>query len=166
MRDSANLEELCDREGYRSDLRLEDESVTKEEVFAYYYHTLNIKEDALPQYELSSVAYVHKEARFVVSWLHYFLMQQREAQSTFLTNFVYELKFLRFHIAFTPATNQLALRLVFEVESEEETELALLGQLHRSPKNLVGIKWEKQEGNSYWLSEVQAQITSSLLHLH
>jgi hypothetical protein len=56
-------------------------------------------------------------------------------------------------------------RLRFEVGEEDEKVLVLRGDLHRSFKDEVGIKWSKKEGNSYWLSEVQAQIDQSLAQL-
>jgi hypothetical protein len=70
--------------------------VTKEEVFGYYYNNLKIKKESLPQYELSGVTYVGKEAKVVVSWLHLYLFQQRATKNVFLRDYVEEIRFLRY----------------------------------------------------------------------
>jgi hypothetical protein len=53
-------------------------------------------------------------------------------------------------------------KLTFTIDEEEESELELAGQLHRSEKGEIGIEWLKQEGNDYWLGSVENNLNESL----
>ena len=48
------------------------------------------------------------------------------------------------------------------VDEEEEVDLELNGNLHRSQKGEVGVEWSKVEGHDYWLSAVEGNLNESL----
>lgn len=145
-------------------MRLDDESITKEEVFAYHYLNTPVKKEGLPQHDYDNVAYVKGDPKMLVSWLHYYLLTQREANNVFLRDFAEDIKFVDYQLEVKEGVVSLGLR--FEVGGDEQTDLKLQGQLHRSSRNEIGIKWEKVVGNSYWLSEVITQISQSVLLIH
>ena len=53
----------------------------------------------------------------------------------------------------------------FVIANEEQAELKLVGQLHRSEKGEVGVEWQRVEGNDYWLTNVENSLNSSLQSL-
>jgi hypothetical protein len=52
---------------------------------------------------------------------------------------------------------QIEMTLDFIIANEEQAELKLVGQLHRSEKGEVGVEWQRVEGNDYWLTNVEKQ---------
>ncbi len=60
---------------------------------------------------------------------------------------------------------QIEMTLDFIIANEEQAELKLVGQLHRSAKGEVGVEWQRVEGNDYWLTNVENSLNSSLQSL-
>jgi hypothetical protein len=48
------------------------------------------------------------------------------------------------------------------IDKEDETELKLLGLLHRSNNNHVSVDWHPIEGLAFWLSAIQNNLNESL----
>jgi hypothetical protein len=58
--------------------------------------------------------------------------------------------------------HQLEAVLVFLIDKEDETELKLYGQLHRSSKDEISVDWRQIEGTPFWLSAIQTSLNESL----
>ena len=56
--------------------------------------------------------------------------------------------------------------LLFLVDGEEEIELKLTGQLHRSEKEEIGVLWFRKKGNFYWLAAVESRLVAELKQLN
>lgn len=73
-----------------------------------------------------------------------------------------------YHFNFDRQSNVVRIDLMFSVnneddnEEEEIKELTITGQLVRLEGGRVGIDWEKNNGNSYWLSCVLTEINSQV----
>jgi len=59
-------------------------------------------------------------------------------------------------------SHQIMVELEFSIDKDDQTKLLLLGQLHRSEKNQVGIEWCRVAGNSFWLYGVENALNKSL----
>jgi hypothetical protein len=79
-----------------------------------------------------------------------------------LVDFPSEIAPQNFTIEFNRATNQLEAKLVFLMDEEDETELKLSGQLHRSSKGEISVDWHQVEGTPFWLSAIQTNLNESL----
>lgn len=156
---------MCSKEGYRSSIDLEDESTTREEVFAHCYFNTSIKTESLPLLQNPNATYVPQGARFLVAWVNSFLFQQRRDKAAFLADFVEEISFVDYAVEYKQERAELEIRLNFEINGEDEVQLVLLGALHRSEKGAVGVEWVKAEGNSFWLSAIRTRLAESFSSL-
>ena len=67
-----------------------------------------------------------------------------------------------FNCEYEEGKKQVHVKLEFSIDNEEETELELVGQLHRSEKGELGIEWVKGEGNDFWLTAVENSLNGSI----
>lgn len=65
-------------------------------------------------------------------------------------------------MSFDEEKKNINVKLSFMVDEEEEVDLELNGNLHRSQKGEVGVEWSKVEGHDYWLSAVEGNLNESL----
>jgi hypothetical protein len=152
-------EEGCCEEGYRG----EDEEVPEEVRFAINYKALeSIKLEELEQYGKQGVVYIKQNPAFVIAWLKDHLANLFKEKETFMQGFVGDIVPVGFHMEFEEEKKQLRVKLNFTIDEEEEVELSLVGQLHRSLTDELGVDWSKEEGNDYWLSAVEKNLNDSL----
>jgi hypothetical protein len=83
-------------------------------------------------------------------------------KEVFLTDFPSEIEGKSYTIDYDEKTHQLNAKLVFTIDDEDETELRLTGQLHRSTKNEISVDWRQVEGTPFWLTAIQASLDASL----
>jgi hypothetical protein len=130
-------------------------------VFTHCYFNSHIKTDSLPVHQSPTATYFSQDANFLVGWVNSFLYQQRKEKTPFISDFVEELTFTKYDVAYNEAKAEMEMRLDFEISHEDEIQLVLVGALHRSAKGLLGVEWTKKEGNSFLLSAVKTQIVES-----
>ena len=53
----------------RSEINEDDEDLSKEEIFAYNFYSLNIFPSALPTYTKTGITYVEQKPSFIVAWI-------------------------------------------------------------------------------------------------
>ena len=140
----------------------DDADICEEDFFARNYMKLNIKTEDLPQFENKSLVYLNQKPAFLVAWLQNHLREQQINKEIFLTDFPSEIAPLSYNIEYDDKTHQLKAKLVFLIDEEDETELKLTGQLHRSTKNEVSVDWHQTEGTPFWLTAIQANLNASL----
>lgn len=140
----------------------EDPNISEEDYFARNYRKLNIKTEELPQYENKGLVYLNQKPAFLVAWLQNHLREQQAAKEVFLRDFPSEIAPLNYTIDYDEKTYQLNAKFVFVIDDEDETELRLTGQLHRSSKGEVSIDWRQAEGTPFWLTAIQANLNDSL----
>lgn len=112
---SANIAQMCSKEGFRSSIDLDDESTTKEEVFTHAYFNSKIQNENLPIFSIPKAIYIPQGANFLVGWVNSFLFQQHKEKTTFLSDFVEELEFVDYAVEFKQDSAELRLTLDFEV---------------------------------------------------
>lgn len=129
----------------------------------------DIKLESLPQYSKKKVAYLKQSASFVVAWLEDYLAELFNQKTTFLGDYIQDIVPSSFNLEYDEEKKQVRAILNFSItdeeEDEEETELVLVGQVHRSEKNEVGIDWQRVSGNAYWLAAVENSLNESLQSL-
>lgn len=144
----------------------EDEDDLKpEQLFARNFKALDINEESLPQYSKKKVVYTNQKAAFVVAWLKDHLAALFREKETFMDNFVEEIVPNSFNLEYDEEKKKVKINLEFTVAEEEETDLQIVGQVHRSEKGEIGIDWEKVSGNDYWLTAVENSLNGSLQSL-
>lgn len=99
---------------------------------------------------------------FVVAWIKDYIIEQFKEKNTFMEGFVGDIVATEYKIEYDEAKKQVFIKLTFDIDNEEESELELVGQLHRSEKGEIGIEWLKKEGNDYWLGSVENSLNESL----
>lgn len=153
-------EEECCEESYRGE---EIENLPPETQFAINFkHFENVKAETLPEYSKKKVVYVKQTPAFVVAWLKDHLASLFKEKETFMSGFVGDIVPTSFHFDFSEGKNIITLKLSFTIDEEEETELELRGQLHRSEKGELGVEWTKVEGNDFWLTSIENNFNSAL----
>lgn len=126
------------------------------------YRKLKIKAEELPQFENKNLVYLSQKPAFLVAWLQNHLRELQSAKEVFLTDFPSQIDSKSYTIDYDAATHQLNAKFVFEIDEEDETELKLIGLLHRSSKNEISVDWRQVEGTPFWLSAIQANLNASL----
>jgi hypothetical protein len=153
-------EEGCCEDSYRGE---EDVNIPAEVVFARQYKALEkVKAEDLEEYSKKKVVYLKQNPAFVVAWIKDYLIEQFKQKNTFMEGFVGDIEANSYTTEYDAAKKQVIVKLNYIIDEEEESELELVGQLHRSEKGEIGIDWLKQEGNDYWLSSVEASLNESL----
>lgn len=158
-------EESCSTFGTRGAEDEDEENtlaLSEEDYFANNYRRLYIKPESLPQYENKNLVYLNQKPGFIVAWLQNHLREQQLAKEPFLTDFPSEIVPESFKIDYDEEKGQLQAKLVFLIDNEDETELRLTGQLHRSPKNEISVDWRHTEGAPFWLTAIQNNLNESL----
>ena len=143
----------------------EEEELKPEQLFARNFKALDIKEESLPEYSKKKVVYTKQKAAFIVAWLKDHLAARLKEKETFMDNFVEEIVPNSFNLEYEEDKKQVKIHLEFTIGEEEETDLQLVGQLHRSEKGEVGIDWEKVAGNEFWLTAIENSLNGSLQSL-
>ncbi len=67
-----------------------------------------------------------------------------------------------FSLEYLEDKQQVSVKFEFTLSGEDNTQLELLGQLHRSDQGEVGIEWTKTSGHDYWLTAIQNSLNESL----
>lgn len=64
-------------------------------------------------------------------------------------------------LEFDEEKNKIMLKFLFKVEDEKEV-LNLSGHLVKSKDNKVGIDWQKEQGNEFWLGSIISHINQQM----
>ena len=75
----------------------------------------------------------------MVAWIKDYLLEQFKEKNTFMKGFVGDIEANSYTIEYEEAKKQVLVKLAFTIDEEEESELELVGQLHRSEKGEIGI---------------------------
>lgn len=126
------------------------------------YRKLKISTESLPQYENKNLVYLNQKPAFLVAWLQNHLREQQASKEVFLTDFPSDIEPKSYSIEYDEKSHQLNAKLIFTIDDEDETEMRLVGQLHRSGKNEISVDWRQVEGMPFWLTAIQANLNSSL----
>ena len=132
-------EECCDEES-----RGDQANLPSEILFAIYYKTLeNLKLEELSEYSKKGVVYTKQNPAFVVAWLKDHIAALFKEKETFMKGFVGDIEPTNFRLNFNEEKREINVKLSFLIDEEEEVDLELNGNLHRSDKGEVGVEWSK-----------------------
>lgn len=100
-----------------------------------------MKVEELSEYSKKGVVYTKQNPAFVVAWIKDHLEALLKEKETFMKGFVGDIEPTNFKLSFEEEAKQVNVKLSFMVDEEEEVDLELKGQLHRSEKGEVGVEW-------------------------
>lgn len=99
--------------------------------------------EELSEYSKKGVVYTKQNPAFVVAWLKDHIAALFKEKETFMKGFVGDIEPTNFKLNFDEGKKQVNVKLSFTIDEEEEVDLELNGNLHRSGKGEVGVEWEK-----------------------
>ena len=126
----------------------------EEEQFVETYNNVEIVEEDLPEYTSKQVHYSKEEPAFVVAWVRNALSSFFKNRLTFVDNYAEQIEPHRFNFKYHEDTHKIDLKFEFLMGEEDITELYIVGQLHKSNREGIGVEWTKVEGNYYWLTAI------------
>lgn len=102
-----------------------------------------------------------KDAPFVIAWVKELLKEARKNNDIFMEETCFEVEAEDYILEFDEEKNKIMLKFLFKVEDEKEV-LNLSGHLVKSKDNKVGIDWQKEQGNEFWLGSIISHINQQM----
>ena len=65
-------------------------------------------------------------------------------------------------MTFDEKTNQMNLKFFFNIDEEEVEELNISGKMFKSEDNKIGVEWNKESGNTFWLSSIIRNLNDQM----
>lgn len=67
-----------------------------------------------------------------------------------------------YKMTFDEKTNEMNLKFFFNIDEEEVEELNVSGKMFKSEDNKIGVEWNKESGNTFWLSSIIRNLNDQM----